>query len=90
MSATPETTEVLAIAERIKPHLAGRSPEIQGAVLAELLSVFIAGHYKGGSDLMDRVLNMHVEMVRQLVPSSIEALKLRGQGGTPPAPAVES
>lgn len=64
-----------AIANRIKPSLAGLAPAVQGAVLAELLSLWVAGHYVGGQQLMDTVLNMHFEMVRKMVPISVRELK---------------
>jgi hypothetical protein len=76
---TPE--EVLAVAERIKPILAHHHPTLQGAVLAELLSIWIAGHVadtKGNTrKLRKEVLNMHVEQVRKLIP--INAKMIHGE-----------
>lgn len=37
---------VLAIVDQIKPLLAGKSPELQGAVIIELTSLWLAGHPK--------------------------------------------
>ena len=51
----------------IKPVLAGQPPELQGAVLADLLSLFIAGH---APQLREEILALHIETVRQLVPAS--------------------
>lgn len=69
--------EVLRIAERIKPLLAGREPEIQGAVLAELLSLWLAGHYQGGEQLIDTLLTHHIDHVRQLIPVNVRMLRDR-------------
>jgi hypothetical protein len=67
--------EVLRIAELVKPILAGREPEIQGAVLAELLSLWLAGHYQGGQRLIDNLLALHVEHVRKLIPENVRMLR---------------
>jgi hypothetical protein len=68
-----------ALADRIKPLMAGRSPEIQSAVLAELLATFIAGHYTGGAQAMTSILDLHDDMVRKLIPLNVEILKKRRQ-----------
>lgn len=41
--ATIDTHAALELAERIKPMLAGQGPEVQGAALAELVSIWITG-----------------------------------------------
>ena len=68
----PTPDEVLAVAERIKPILANHHPTLQGAVLAELLSIWIAGHVADTSansaKLRREMLKMHVEQVRKLIP----------------------
>jgi hypothetical protein len=56
---------VLRIAEQIKPHLAGQGAAVQGAVLAELLSIWLAGHPK---PVRDMLLDVHIAAVRQLIP----------------------
>lgn len=60
-----------AIVERIKPLLAEQGPEMQGYVLADLTGMWLAGHVipdsKEETDaLRDRVLEMHIAMVRML------------------------
>jgi hypothetical protein len=62
-----KTEQVLRISMAIRPLLGGYPPEIQGAVLADLLSVFIAGHHPARRA---DVLAMHVDFVRALVPES--------------------
>jgi hypothetical protein len=49
----------------IRPLLAGRAPEVQGAVLGELVSLFIAGHHP---QLRDEILEQHIKLVRDLIP----------------------
>ena len=67
----------MAIADRIKPLLAGHPPEAQGAVLAELLSMWLAGHYQLGAAATERLLSIHIEMTRALMFANIEILKRR-------------
>ena len=61
----PEQVE--RIAARIKPLLAGHPPEVQGAALADLLSLFIAGHHPA---IRDEMLALHFQAVRDLIPVS--------------------
>jgi hypothetical protein len=55
--------------------LAHVPPEIQGAVLAELLSLWVAGFYQGGDAAMWGMLEMHMGMVRKFVPVNVNILK---------------
>jgi hypothetical protein len=74
-AATGSTNEVLRIARMIKPLLAGYPPGVQGAVLAELLSIWLAANtINGGDELMETALTIHVEAVRKLVPININLL----------------
>jgi len=74
LPGTKQTREVIAIADKIKPLLAGRTPEIQGAVLAELLSIFLAGH---APELRPVILRHHLDAVREL--TEVNAHLLRGE-----------
>jgi hypothetical protein len=63
---------VTSIADRIKPLLAGQSPDVQGAVLADLLAIWLAGHHVEGDENATRTLRAelladHCFAVRQLV-----------------------
>jgi hypothetical protein len=49
---------------QIKPLLAGKPPALQGAVLADLLAIFLAGHHP---TLRGEILQMHIEAVRSLI-----------------------
>jgi predicted ABC-class ATPase len=71
------TDDVMRLVEEIKPLLAGKSAFIQGAVLADLLAIFLAGHIVPGdqaatNQLREDILSMHIEQVRELVPVNAE------------------
>ena len=70
MTAQPK--DVAALVERIKPLLAGKLPELQGAVLADLLAIWVAGHViqddAGATHkLRNFLLAEHFKVVRRLV-----------------------
>jgi hypothetical protein len=66
---TDETVHLAGVSQRIveqvKPLLAGHDPAVQGAALADLLSLWLAGHHP---DLRERMLTMLIEGVRALIP----------------------
>lgn len=71
--------EIRNAVERIKPHLAGRSPEVQGCILADLLAIWLAGHQvEGDSDatrkLRGEVLATHLLGVEGLVAANAKIL----------------
>ena len=72
---SPEAKQVLGIVEQIKPLLAGREPSVQGAVLAELLALWLAGHLP--SELREVLLSAHIEAVRGL--TKVNAKILHGE-----------
>ena len=73
--------EVAPIVDQIKPILAGKDNALKGAVLADLLAIWIAGHRvwpEGGVTperaaretlrLRSGLLNFHMKQVRHLIP----------------------
>jgi hypothetical protein len=60
-----------ALVERIRPLLAGHSPEVQRAVVADLAAIWIAGHRVAGDDEQrawhNELIEMHAKHVRELV-----------------------
>jgi hypothetical protein len=56
---------VEAVVEQIRAILSGKPPELQGAALADLLAIFLAGHHP---KLRDEILRLHIETVRNLIP----------------------
>lgn len=61
---TGESKAVRDLVEQIEPILHGHPPDIQGAVLGDLVSTWLDGHHPG---LRERVLQMHIKYVRDLV-----------------------
>lgn len=57
--------EVLNVVMQIRPLLAGKAPELQGAVIADLLSFFVAGHHPS---VRDEQLDLIISTVRDLIP----------------------
>ena len=58
--------------DRIAPYLAGQSSELQGAVIADLAALWIAGHRVDGDraegdQVRAELLQMHTKHVRELV-----------------------
>ena len=80
-----EAEIALALAEAIKPMLAGHDPRVQGAALAELLATWLAGHQadtpRETERMRDLLLRGHIDAVRQLVP--LAHLTTHGGDGQP-------
>lgn len=69
---------------RIGPILKGHPSPLQGAALADLLAIWLAGHMiKGNPTATDRlredILALHVEKVRELIP--VNAVAIHGRNG---------
>jgi hypothetical protein len=71
MTADKATVEkarkVQDISAAVQKKLAGKGPDVQGAVLADLLSMWLAGHHP---NMRDELLHFHIDKVRDLVPLS--------------------
>jgi hypothetical protein len=57
----------LELSQRIKPMLAGLSPQVQGTALADLVSIFLAGHRP---DVREEAFARWIKLVRDLLPLS--------------------
>lgn len=79
MSRDDDATQALDLAKQICPILAGKPPEVQSAALADLLAIWVSGHFMGGPEVLDQVLRDHVELVRKLIPHNVQRLKERFQ-----------
>jgi hypothetical protein len=67
-----KATQVFRLVERIRPLLAGNSPDVQGAALAELLAIWLAGHWiplssTDTNELRESLLVTHLCLVRNLM-----------------------
>ncbi len=69
-----QADEVMALVKLARPLFAGKRPEVQGAALADLVAIWVAGHIdQRGDDALtkrvrDKLLKMHIATVRELVP----------------------
>ena len=73
---------IAQLIERIRPILAGQPPPVQGAVLADLLATWLAGHIDRTSNqhtdaLREELLTHHLATVRALVP--VNAAHIHGR-----------
>lgn len=77
---------VAQVVQDCSAHMQGKPPEIQGAVLVELVSMYLAGHFIADSPeetkrLRETMLQLHVSTVRDLIPVNerqvLERLKRR-------------
>ena len=70
-SSTVKALSAQALVTQIKPILAGHDPAVQGAVLADLLSIWIAGHHAG-----ERTKELHSDLIFQHFASVVALVKL--------------
>jgi hypothetical protein len=81
MTTSDDQIAVDTLVNTIRPLLAGKLPEIQGAALADLTSLWLAGHHP---TLREEVLKLHIEFIRQLVP--VNENLIFGDAGFPERP----
>jgi hypothetical protein len=80
---TMSVREIEIVVERIKPLLSGRPPETQGAILADLLAIWLAGHHIAGDVEATRTLRADILAAHlQLLPQLVE-INARILGTTP-------
>lgn len=66
-----KTKEMKDVSNQIKPILAGHPPEIQAAVLADLMAMWLAGHQGPPDEIEEfrnKILDAHITLIRRLVP----------------------
>jgi hypothetical protein len=66
--------EAVRLAKQAGAFLAGRGPAMQGAILADLLAMWLAGH---PAEVRESILDLHLEAVRLLVPVNEAMLRDR-------------
>jgi hypothetical protein len=81
LMAAEQVDKVKILTDRISPILHGHNPEIQGAVLAELLATWLAGHVVPGDRmqtilLRGRLFHEHMKIVRDLTKLNAMRTKL--------------
>jgi hypothetical protein len=67
------------LTDEIKPVLAGHPASVQGAVLADLLAIWLAGHVIPSDDVetakfREDLLQSHLAIVRKLIPVNAELI----------------
>ena len=65
----PDSERVDQISKEMQPFLYGLHPGEQGAILADLLAVWLAGH---PAIFHERLIDAHINGVRRLLPLYIE------------------
>lgn len=70
--------EFRRIEDAIKPLLTGHPPPLQGAILADLLALYLAGH---APDLREDILQITINTIRRLIP--VNEANLFGPDGHP-------
>jgi hypothetical protein len=80
--------DVRRLVEAIRPILGGKPPPIQGAVLADLLAIWLAGHFAGddaaNAAVREELLTAHIAMVRKLIPVNEEWMLRRREAPQDP------
>jgi hypothetical protein len=65
--------EAVRICNEVRKLLRGRGQEIEIEVIAQLTALYLARHI---ADLREQALIKFIELVRQLIPSHVERIKL--------------
>lgn len=77
----PETQGVFHLVDQIRPLLGGQPPVVVGAVLADLLALYLAGHVAdtpaNTKAVRDATLKIHLRAVKALVPLNEDMLRER-------------
>jgi hypothetical protein len=85
--AEAQANKVTKLTNRIRPILAGQDPRVQSAVLADLLSMWLAGHFAGAdkkenAKLRYQVLAQHLALMFSLIPIAEAELLERTKKGS--------
>jgi hypothetical protein len=81
-----DVEDVMALVRAVRPFFAGKSEEVQGAALADLTALWVAGHVASDSGkthaYWERTLALHLDGIWKLIPVNYAAIiepKLRKQ-----------
>ena len=76
MMMTADVKRALSVSRRIQSELAGLGPDVQGAALADLVSLFFAGH---NPVVREEAIANWTKAMRELIPESEKEIgKKRG------------
>jgi hypothetical protein len=68
LKAKVDSWTAMELSRKIQPMLSGLGPGAQGVVLADLLSIWLAGHHR---DIREEALERWTKLVRDMLPESI-------------------
>jgi hypothetical protein len=73
MNTMEMAEEAEEVGQQVYDLLAGRGPPVQGAICADILARWLAGHSVPGDkaatdEFREKMLKMHIEVVRRLIP----------------------
>jgi hypothetical protein len=79
MTAHDDASEAMRLVELLKLPLADQPAQVQGAVLADLLAMWLSGHVVRGDPkaterLRERMLKQHLKAVKALIPVNYAGL----------------
>jgi hypothetical protein len=74
LATPPDSERVDAISHQMQPYLAGLHPGEQGAILADLLAIWLAGY---PPIIHERLIAAHMTGVRRLIP--LYVARFRGE-----------
>jgi hypothetical protein len=69
--ATPK--EILELSNRIRPLLAGAGQQVQGGVLADLMSIWLAGHFVSGN--REETLTLRIDLLKLWLDTLLELIR---------------
>lgn len=77
------TDDIIAAVEQIRPLLAGHASEVQGAVLADCLAMWLAGHHVEGDGEATRKLRAELLAMHCFEVGKLMTINARIMGTTP-------
>lgn len=68
----PTLKQIDRLVAKINPHLRGKGPLLQGAVLADLVAMYFAGHHPM---IREDAIGQWLQVVRNLIPVNEDMLR---------------
>jgi hypothetical protein len=87
MTVRDRVNESGAIVEQVRPILAGHSPEVVGAALADLFATLLAGHFDDRgpaetAELREEIMASWIETARKLIAPNEQMILARHRRGS--------
>lgn len=68
-SSADTARAALALSRMVQPFLKGQGPEMQGAVLADLVGIYFAGHHP---EHREEAIELWFQFVRELITQNVK------------------